>query len=114
MINTSWLIQAHRIVDIELKKSLENKTLVDKSAVILRCWKSLGKDYVCFKFFTDLSVFDSAYLCGKIFSHKKTVLYPLQSHLTSEHSEKYVKLKVTKYVTDIEKLAKTMEDQSLY
>ena len=44
----------------------------------------------------------------------KAVLSALQSCLTSEHSEKYIKLKVTKYVTDIEQLAKTMQYQISY
>ena len=40
----------------------------------------------------------------------KAMWNPLQSSLTSEHTENCVKLEVTKYLTDIEQLAKTMQD----
>jgi hypothetical protein len=97
---------------VELRKSLENENL-EKSAAILSCWTSLPNYYICLKkiAFALLSAFGSTYSCEQIFSHMKAVLNPQRSRLTPEHSENCVKLKVTKYVVDIEQLAKTMQGQ---
>ena len=42
----------------------------------------------------------------------KVMLSPLQSHLTSEHTENCIKLKVTKDVTDTEQISKTLQDHN--
>ncbi|BFZ03926.1 hypothetical protein BsWGS_06965 [Bradybaena similaris] len=96
----------------ELRKSLEDENL-EKSGAILNCWTSLPSSFICLKkvAFALLSAFGSTYSCEQIFSHMKAVLSPHRSHLTPEHSENCVKLKVTKYVPDIEELAKTMQGQ---
>ena len=65
----------------------------------------LQKSYICF-------VFCSTYSCDQILSHMKSLLSPQRNRLTPVYSENCVKLKVTKYVTDIEQLPKTMKDQS--
>ena len=41
----------------------------------------------------------------------KAMIIPQQNRLTSENLENCVKLKVTKYVADIEQLAKTMQNE---
>lgn len=96
----------------ELRKSLEDENF-EKSGAILNCWISLPSSFICLKkiAFALLSAFGSTYSCEQIFSHMKAVLSPRRSRLTPEHSENCVKLKVTKYVPDIEELAKTMQGQ---
>ena len=100
---------------VELRKSLGNEN-VEISAAILNCWTSLPRSYTCLKkiAFALLSAFGSTYSCEQIFSHMKAVLNPQRSRLTPAHSENCVKLKVTKYVADIEQLTKTMQGQGTY
>ena len=97
---------------VELRKSLEDENL-EKSPAILNCWTSLQRSNICLKkiAFALLSAFGSTYSYEQIFSHMKAVLNPQRSRLTPEHSENCLKFKVTKYVADIEQLAKTMQGQ---
>ena len=57
-------------------------------------------------------MFDLTYSYRKVLSHIKAELSALQCRLTSEHSEKCVNLKVTKYFINIDKLAKTIQGQN--
>ena len=75
---------------------------------------SLPERFNCFKKIACalLSAFGSTYyICEQIFSHMKHILSPQRSHLTTEHSESCVKLKVTNYTPDIEILSKPVQGQ---
>jgi len=86
---------------------------LEKSAAILSCWTSLPEAFTCLKkvAFALLSAFGSTYTCEQIFSHMKAVLSPQRSCLTPVHAAACVKLKVTKYTSDIEQLTKKKQGQ---
>jgi len=97
----------------ELRKQLETTAVQHYGACILTCWTSAPEKFSCLQNNTLalLSVFGSTYLCAQVFSHMKNVLSPTRSHLTTDHSEACLQLKVTNYKPQITKLSQAKHGQ---
>ncbi|XP_036356482.1 uncharacterized protein LOC118762153 [Octopus sinensis] len=93
---------------VELQKTL-GRSCLEKSVAIFNCWMSLFERFNSLKKIS--YAFGSTYTCKQIFSHMKSVLSPQRSCLTIQHLEACIKLKVTNYAPDIEKLIKNVQGQ---
>jgi len=100
------------ILDREHKwRDIENLPKPDKH--VLETWIAIPETYQNIKkyAFGVLSIFGSTYLCEQIFSNMNYVKSKYHSCLTDVSLQSYVKMKVTSYSPDIDKLSSYVQKQ---
>lgn len=91
--------QSHKWSDIE--------SLPTPEKLVFETWKALPDSYGNMKkyAFAVLSMFGSTYLCEQIFSNMNYIKSKYRTRLTDESLQSCVKIKVTNYMPDVEKLS---------
>ena len=97
--------QSHKWSEIE--------SLPTPEKLVFETWKALLDTYRNMKkyAFGVLSIFGSTYLCEQIFSNMNYIKSKYRTHLTDESLQSCVKIKVTSYMPDVEKLSSDVPKQ---
>ncbi|KAK9533216.1 hypothetical protein VZT92_008353 [Zoarces viviparus] len=90
---------------------IENLPKPDK--LVFETWNAIPDTYMNMKTyaFGVLSIFGSTYLCEQIFSSMNYIKSKYRSRLTDDSLQSCLKLKVTSYSPDIEKLCSDVQKQ---
>ncbi len=90
---------------------IENLPKPDK--LVFETWDAIPDTYVNMKkyAFGVLSIFGSTYLCEQVFSSMNYIKSKYRSRLTDDSLQSCVKIKVTSYSPDIEKLSSDVQKQ---
>lgn len=99
------LAQSHKWSEIE--------SLPTPEKLVYDTWNALPDTYRNMKTyaFGVLSIFGSTYLCKQIFSNMNYIKSKYRTRLTDERLQSCVKIKVTSYMPDVEKLTSDVRKQ---
>ena len=97
--------QSHKWSEIE--------SLPTPEKLVFDTWNALPDSYQCMKkyAFGVLSIFGSTYMCEQIFSNMNYIKSKYRTRLTDESLNSCVKIKVSSYVPDVEKLSSDVRKQ---
>ena len=97
--------QSHKWSEIE--------SLPTPEKLVFETWKALPETYGNMKkyAFAVLSMFGSTYFCEQIFSNMNYIKSKYRTRLTDESLQSCVKIKVTNYMPDVEKLSSDVRKQ---
>ena len=97
--------QSHKWSEIE--------SLPTPEKLVFETWNALPDSYGCMKkyAFGVLSIFGSTYTCEQIFSNMNYIKSKYGTRLTDESLQSCVKIKVSSYVPDVEKLSSEVRKQ---
>lgn len=91
----------------------ENESLPTPEKLVYDTWNALPDSYRNMETyaFGVLSIFGSTYLCEQIFSNMNYIKSKYRTRLTDESLQSCVKIKVTSYMPDVEKLSSDVRKQ---
>uniref|UniRef100_A0A8C1I0R4 HAT C-terminal dimerisation domain-containing protein n=1 Tax=Cyprinus carpio carpio TaxID=630221 RepID=A0A8C1I0R4_CYPCA len=100
------LAQSHEWSEIDSLPTIEK--------LVFQTWNALPDSYSNMKkyAFGVLSIFGSTYLCEQIFSNMNYIKSKYRTRLTDESLQSCVKIKVTSYMPDVEKLSSDVRKQN--